>query len=140
MPARRTIWIACEGQLVSHHNMEELANNIKHILLAERMFLAGGRAEEAIALAEEKSMSMKKLEAAVQTLADSIDADLSYHIKDIARIAQENERHFLAVRNGVKNLILRLERADEGTRAGVYNQDGDNVSFERSIGGYLKKV
>ena len=125
---------------MSHHNIEELADNIKHILLAERMFLAGGQAAEAVALAKEKSLSLKKLEAAVQTFENGIDADLSYHVKDIARIAQENERHFLAIRNGVKNLILRFERSDEGTRAGVYNQYGDNVSFERSIGGYLKKV
>jgi hypothetical protein len=124
-----------------YSDIDEIANNIKDILFAERTFLANGQAADALALGEEKGAAIQRFETVLKTPdAGRAVAKLQYHIKEIAEIAKENEAHFLAVSNGVKGLIARLEAVDGSARAGLYNQYGAEVLFSGAVGGYIKKV
>lgn len=126
---------------MEHKQVDELVEGIRYLLLTERALLAEGRAAEAVELGADKSAALGEFEDMLrQPDAAAMATVLREHINEIARLAKENELHFLAIRNGLKNLIARLENIDESTRAGVYNQYGDNVQFSGSVGGYMKKA
>lgn len=126
---------------MGHDNIEALATEVKDILLAERALLAVGRAKDVLTLGEEKGAAVRRFEEALRSsVARNMAAGLRRYIEEIVKIAKENEQHFLAVRNGLKGLIARLERIDDSVCAGVYSQHGQDVTFDRAVGSYLKKV
>ena len=121
--------------------VDALAARIKEILLGERDLLVSGQAADALALAEDKSQAIEQFEAIVRSPHSAGSRTrLRKHLTDISKISKENELHFIAVRNGVRNLIVRLEDLGQSTSAGIYNQYGDGVRFSGSVGGYEKKV
>ena len=123
------------------NNVENIAVALQDLLLSERVLLQQGRASEIATMAEEKHALVQKLEACMEAeRADNKDNTLNKHIKAVAKIAKENELHFLAVRNGVSQLISRLRDVSGETHAGVYNQHGEGIKFGGSIGRYRKKI
>jgi len=123
------------------NSIEEVAANIEGILLKERAFLAQGKAASALSLNEQKGAAIEEFEQHLRYAANKKTAPtLQRYIKRIADLAKENELHLLAVRNGLKGLMARLENTDRSSRAGIYNQHGDEVCFSGAVGGYLKKV
>lgn len=123
------------------NKIEEVTADIEAILLKERAFLATGKAASALALGEEKGAAIENFEKILRLSAGKVSArKMQHYVKKISNLAKENELHLLAVRNGLKGLMARLENTDRSSRAGVYNQNGEEICFNGAVGGYLRKV
>ena len=121
--------------------VDELVDRIRYLLLTERALLTDGRAAEVLALGADKSAAIEEFENMLRgPSASGMATVLREHVNEIARLAKENELHFLAILYGLKSLIVRLENIDDSTRTGVYNQCGDDVRFSGAVGGYVKKA
>lgn len=55
-------------------------------------------------------------------------------------LAQENEKHFLAVQNGLRSVVSRIGMLNADALVGTYGPYGCKVSFSGAAGKYRKKV
>lgn len=118
-----------------------ISSVLKEILLKERELLVEGRANDALSLKDQKENALENLTEALQSLQSSSGVgDNLFYLKDIIRLAKANEIHFIAVRNGLRNLMSRLASTDASSQAGVYNQYGNQIRFSGATGGYIKKI
>ena len=114
---------------------------VRSVLEIEKDLLTSGRAHEAADLIGEK---MTALEAFDQILEDNASAPLIQarrrSVETILAMARENEAHFTAVRNGLSNVVARLETMSNDAYVGAYQQGGGQTPFSKASGNYSKKV
>ncbi|MGH1422089.1 MAG: hypothetical protein ACRBEQ_09740 [Hyphomonas sp.] len=114
------------------------AEQLLGLLEREISLLKVGKLADAIALTQEKGSLLRAFEIALQE--EGVSSPIRPVIEAIVKRAGECERHFIAVRNGMRSVITRMEGLDHDSYVGSYNQYGDKLAFTGATGGYLKKI
>lgn len=114
------------------------AETLLSFLEKELGLLKSGELAEVVALAQEKSTLLRAFEAALQE--EGISSADRPAVEAIIKRAGECDRHLLAIRNGMRSVITRMEGLDHDSYVGSYNQYGDKMAFTGATGGYLKKM
>gem|GEM_PF-2414254 len=118
----------------------DIFGNLLDILQQENRFLKEGRLREAAGLATRKIEALDLFDASLggQSL-QQMGAQHKQTLKQIVLLSEENAAHFVAVRNGLKSVIARLERLERSeSSVGAYDRLGGKVEFQ-SQGGKLTK-
>ena len=123
------------------NSFRDKATRLKDILAIEKDMLLTGRARDAISLMDEKLDAITSLESA---LADpemrAMVADHQSILQSIAISAKENAAHFIAVQNGLRHAIDRLQSLHASAYVGSYGRDGGKVPFTEVTGQFRKKA
>ncbi len=110
------------------------------ILQQENQFLKEGKLREAAGLATQKIEALDLFDASLG--AQSLQQMGPHHkqtLKRIVSLSEENAAHFVAIRNGLKSVISRLEKLERSEASvGAYDHLGGKVEFQ-SQGGKLTK-
>lgn len=126
---------------MSRQVISSLTERLQDILATEKTYLQSGRARETVSLAQEKTDVMQDMEAAIaESGTGGLTPTERREIEIVVRMAQENKRHFDAVRHGLRSITARIEGIDNSSTVGAYDQRGANVAFRGATGGYLRKV
>lgn len=126
---------------MSTATLEQAISDLTDVLSEEGEMLQSGRAHEAADLINRKLSAMQDFEVTfgAKQLSE-VTADQRASLKLIAELAEENARHFEAIRNGLTNVITRLQSSDSTAYVGSYGRQGDKVAFPDASGGFSKKV
>lgn len=117
-----------------------LIERFQNLFDRERELMRAGRAHEAVDLIDEKLEALKALEEAISGQGEAGATPMtSRELETIKTMAAGMETHFIAVRNGMKNLIQRLDGRGEAA-VGSYGRDGQRITFRDASGGYSKSV
>ncbi len=114
------------------------AEQLLGFLEREIGLLKSGKLADAIALTQEKTSLLQAFEMTLQE--EGVSHSLHPIIEAIGKRAGECERHFIAVRNGMRSVITRMEGLDHDSYVGSYNQYGNKMAFTGATGGYFKKI
>lgn len=122
-------------------NLEQAMTDLLDVLSEEGEMLQSGRAHEAAGLINRKLSAVESFEVTfgAKQLSE-VTLEQRANLKTIASLAEENARHFEAIRNGLTNVITRLQSADSTAYVGSYGREGSKVTFSDASGGFSKKV
>lgn len=118
--------------------LDQKASELNELLAREIGFIKSGNFAEAIALTSEKRALLREFEIALQE--EGVSREALPVVQDVIKRAGECEHHFLAVRNGMRRVIERLQNLDHDSYVGSYNQYGDKMAFTGATGGTFKKI
>ncbi|MEL6829407.1 MAG: hypothetical protein AAFO63_04650 [Pseudomonadota bacterium] len=126
---------------MSTATLEQAMSDLKAVLAEEGEMLQTGRAHEAATLINQKLTAIEAFEITfgAKELSE-VTIEQRESLKFIAELAEENARHFEAIRNGLTNVISRLQSADSTAYVGSYGRQGGKVAFPDASGGFSKKV
>jgi hypothetical protein len=126
---------------MTHALIQQEISRLKNALIEEKQLLIAGQARETIALTDIKLAAMDELQNAFGTL-DPVDVPVMYRepMTEIVVLAKENAIHFEAIRNGLRNVIHRLESQHANAYVGSYTQTGGRVAFTEVAGQFQKKA
>ncbi|KDA01832.1 hypothetical protein [Hyphomonas oceanitis] len=122
-------------------SIRDRATRLQNILAIEKDMLLSGRARDAISLMDEKLDAITSLETALANpeMRAMIDDHQSI-LQSIAISAKENAAHFVAVRNGLRHAIDRLQSLHASAYVGSYGRDGGKVPFAEVTGRFHRKA
>ncbi len=122
-------------------SIREKATRLQNILAIEKDMLISGRARDAISLMDEKLDAITSLETALaDTEMRAMVNDHQSILQSIAISAKENAVHFVAVRNGLRHAIDRLQSLHASAYVGSYGRGGQKVPFTEVAGQFHKKA
>ena len=117
------------------------ATRLQNILAIEKDMLLTGRARDAISLMDEKLDAITSLESALgDPEMQAMITDHQSILQSIAVSAKETAAHFIAVRNGLRHAIDRLQSLHASAYVGSYGRDGSKVPFTEVTGQFRKKA
>ena len=122
-------------------SIRDRATRLQNILAIEKDMLLSGRARDAISLMDEKLDAITSLETALaDTEMRAMVNDHQSILQSIAISAKENAAHFVAVRNGLRHAIDRLQSLHASAYVGSYGRDGGKVPFAEVTGRFHRKA
>lgn len=111
------------------------------ILEREQVLLKSGRASEVAELIGEKMIALQNFEEFLQTGGlRTVAPESRRGIERIIQTAEENAVHMVAVRNGVRHALTRLESLNTGAQVGSYGRGGAQLSFSNATGSFSRKA
>lgn len=119
----------------------ELLDELKTRLKEDLENLVKGDLQAVVRSPDPKAVLMRDVEQGLQMIEDPrAKAEARKELEIVAKLAQENEVHFQAMKNGLSALINRFESYTAGADIGAYDQTGTAMAFQRGSGAYVKKV
>jgi hypothetical protein len=112
------------------------------ILQQENIFLKEGRLREAAGLATQKIEALDLFDANLGAQSrQHMGTQHKQTLKRIVSLSEENAAHFIAIRNGLKSVISRLEQLERSEASvGAYDRLGGRVEFQSQSGKLTKRL
>lgn len=114
---------------------------LRELLLAERELIVSGRAREAAALIQDKASALQAVENAISApQINQVSTPQRREVEAVVQMARENAVYFVAIRNGLRSAIQRLEGMHDNAYVGSYGRGGMKMAFPQATGSYRKKA
>lgn len=126
---------------MNSETLENCLSTIEDVFEKEAEYIVSGQ------LAELGELSSAKFEH-LTTLSNAIEAGalrgqpetLVKRISKLQATASEHGRHILAMQHGLKRVLSRLDRLQNDSQVGSYDQSGTRVQFSGARGGFESKA
>lgn len=127
--------------MISTADISKTLVRLRQLLDDERQMLMSGRARDVIALSQDKSNAMQEVDIYLAAHSGaSLSHDQVEQIQIVLNMANENASHFVAIRNGLRHAIDRLETMHAGAFVGAYMRNGQKLPFGEVTGKFQRKV